>query len=94
MVKFCPHSDHTHSNGDSNYANSITGFDQVISSVRAARPKVIIEGLADGGTFNTFQMTSLYSTSNTVDNIDCYATRQGNKKQKQNKNKNKNKNKT
>ena len=37
----------------------------------------MIEGLADGGTFNTFKMASLYSTANTVDNIDCYATRQG-----------------
>ena len=40
MVKYCPHEDHTHSYGDSNYANSVTGFDQVIARVRAARPKV------------------------------------------------------
>ncbi len=40
MVKFCPHTDHTHSYGDSNYANSITGFDQVIERIREAKPNV------------------------------------------------------
>ncbi|MBC8075372.1 MAG: alpha-galactosidase [Chloroflexales bacterium] len=77
MVKRCTRSDHTHAPGDSNYSNSTLGLDQVIATVRAARPHVVIENCEDGGCMLTFQMARLYDTSITVDNIATYATRQG-----------------
>jgi alpha-galactosidase len=76
MVKRCPHSHHTHTPGDSNYANA-AGLDTVIESVRQLRPHIVWENCEDGGCMLTFKMARLYHTSITVDNIATYATRQG-----------------
>ena len=77
MVKRCLHTDHTHAPGDSNYANSHGGVDQVITAVRAAYPALVVENCEDGGCMMTYRMARLYHTSITVDNIATYATRQG-----------------
>jgi alpha-galactosidase len=77
MVKRCEKTTHTHTPGDSNYANSTQGLDVVIETVRRLRPNVIWENCEDGGCMLTYQMARLYYTTITVDNIATYATRQG-----------------
>ncbi|HXF61966.1 MAG TPA: alpha-galactosidase [Caldilineaceae bacterium] len=77
MVKLCHQQTHTHAPGDSNYANSTTGLDEVIETVRRLRPHVVWENCEDGGCMLTYKMARLYHTSITVDNIATYATRQG-----------------
>jgi hypothetical protein len=77
MVKRCGRTDHTHAPGDSNYANSHGGIDQVIAAVRAAYPALVVENCEDGGCMMTYRMARLYHTSITVDNISTYPTRQG-----------------
>lgn len=77
VVKRCTRTDHTHSPGDSNYANSTMGLDQVILAVRQAHPHLVWENCEDGGCMMTYRMARLAHTSITVDNIATYATRQG-----------------
>jgi len=77
VVKRCTRTDHTHSPGDSNYANSTMGLDQVIMAVRRAHPHLVWENCEDGGCMMTYRMARLAHTSITVDNIATYATRQG-----------------
>ncbi|MFM2310134.1 MAG: hypothetical protein RLY87_2256 [Chloroflexota bacterium] len=77
MVKVCHRDDHTHTPGNSNYANSQTGIDVVIGTLRAKYPHVVFENCEDGGMMMTYKMARLYHTSITVDNIGAYATRQG-----------------
>lgn len=77
MVKWCPKTTHSHAPGDSNYANSVTGIDEVIAAIRHERPHVVVENCEDGGCMLTYKMARLYHTSITVDNIATYATRQG-----------------
>jgi alpha-galactosidase len=77
MVKYCPHTHHTHAPGDSNYANSQLGIDVVIGTLRQRYPHVVFENCEDGGMMMTYKMAQLYHTSITVDNIATYATRQG-----------------
>ena len=77
MVKRCLRDDHTHTPGDSNYANSQHGIDVVIGTLRAKYPHVVFENCEDGGMMMTYKMARLYHTSITVDNIGAYATRQG-----------------
>jgi len=77
MVKYCPRTDHSHAPGDSNYANSQSGLDIVIGTIRAKYPHVVLENCEDGGMMMTYKMAQLYHTSITVDNIATYATRQG-----------------
>lgn len=77
MVKWCPSNEHTHHPGDSNYANSAQGLDEVIATVRRERPRLVLENCEDGGCMMTYKMARLYHTSITVDNIATYATRQG-----------------
>lgn len=77
VVKRCLRTDHTHAPGDSNYANSTMGLDQVIQAVRQAHPHLVWENCEDGGCMLTYRMARLYHTSITVDNIATYATRQG-----------------
>jgi hypothetical protein len=77
MVKYCPHTHHTHAAGDSNYANSQLGIDVVIGTLRQLHPHVVFENCEDGGMMMTYKMAQLYHTSITVDNIATYATRQG-----------------
>lgn len=77
VVKRCLRDDHTHAPGNSNYANSTTGLDQVILAVRQAHPHLVWENCEDGGCMMTYRMARLCHTSITVDNIATYATRQG-----------------
>jgi len=77
VVKRCMRADHTHAPGDSNYANSHGGLDQVIGAVRRAHPHLVWENCEDGGCMMTYRMARLCHTSITVDNIATYATRQG-----------------
>ena len=77
MVKACSKSTHTHAPGNSNYANSTQGLDEVISTVRRLRPNLIWENCEDGGCMMTYRMARLCHSSITVDNIATYATRQG-----------------
>lgn len=77
MVKRCERADHTHATGNSNYANSVQGLDEVITTVRRLRPQVVWENCENGGCMLTYQMARLYHTSITVDCIPTYATRQG-----------------
>lgn len=77
VVKRCLRTDHTHAPGDSNYANSTTGLDRVITAVRRAHPHLVWENCEDGGCMLTYRMARLCHTSITVDNIASYATRQG-----------------
>jgi hypothetical protein len=77
MVKACGKSTHTHAAGDSNYANSVQGIDQVIATVRRMRPHIVWENCEDGGCMMTYRMARLCHSSITVDNIATYATRQG-----------------
>lgn len=77
MVKCCSRTDHTHSPGNSNYANSQYGLDIVIGALRNRHPALVIENCEDGGCMMTYKMGRLYHTSITVDNIDTYSTRQG-----------------
>jgi alpha-galactosidase len=77
MVKYCPHTHHTHAPGDSNYANSQLGIDVVIGTLRQRYPHVVFENCEDGGMMMTYKMAQLYHTSITVDTIATYATRQG-----------------
>lgn len=77
VVKRCLRNDHTHAPGDSNYANSTAGLDQVIMAVRCAHPHLVWENCEDGGCMMTYRMARLCHTSITVDNIATYATRQG-----------------
>lgn len=77
MVKRCDREDHTHGPGDSNYANSQCGLDEVIQTLRRRHPSLVIENCEDGGCMMTYKMARLYHTSITVDNIDTYSTRQG-----------------
>jgi len=77
VVKRCLRSDHTHAPGNSNYANSTEGLDQVILAVRRAHPHLVWENCEDGGCMLTYRMARLCHTSITVDNIATYATRQG-----------------
>jgi alpha-galactosidase len=69
MVKRCLRDDHTHTPGDSNYANSQQGIDVVIGTLRAKYPHVVFENCEDGGMMMTYKMARLYHTSITVDNI-------------------------
>jgi len=55
MVKSCAKSNHTHNLGDSNYANSQSGLDQVLISIRQHKPDIILENCADGGTDLTYR---------------------------------------
>ena len=41
MVKFCDSTSHTHAPGDSNYANSVDGVDEIIRAVQAQTPGVL-----------------------------------------------------
>jgi alpha-galactosidase len=77
MVKKCHKQTHTHTPGNSNYANSTEGLDIVIETVRQARPQVIWENCEDGGCMLTYKMARLCHSTITVDNIATYATRQG-----------------
>lgn len=77
MVKVCHRDDHSHTPGNSNYANSQNGIDVVIGTLRAKYPHVVFENCEDGGMMMTYKMARLYHTSITVDNIGAYATRQG-----------------
>ncbi|MBP8292936.1 MAG: alpha-galactosidase [Caldilineaceae bacterium] len=77
VVKRCTRDDHTHAPGDSNYACSTEGIDQVIMAVRRAHPHLVWENCEDGGCMMTYRMARLCHTSITVDNIAAYATRQG-----------------
>jgi hypothetical protein len=77
MVKRCVKDTHTHTPGNSNYANSTLGLDIVVETVRGLRPPVIWENCADGGTMLTYKMARNYHSTITVDNIATYATRQG-----------------
>ena len=77
VVKRCLRTDHTHAPGNSNYANSTEGLDQVILAVRRAHPHLVWENCEDGGCMLTYRMARLCHTSITVDNIASYATRQG-----------------
>jgi hypothetical protein len=77
VIKRCMRDDHSHSPGDSNYANSTQGLDQVIMAVRRAHPHLVWENCEDGGCMMTYRMGRLCHTSITVDNIATYATRQG-----------------
>lgn len=77
MIKLCPKQTHTHAPGDSNYANSMQGLDQVIATVRQLRPQLVWENCEDGGCMMTYRMARLCHSSITVDNIATYATRQG-----------------
>lgn len=77
MVKHCTKSSHTHAPGDSNYANSTEGIDEVIATVRRLRPHIVWENCEDGGCMMTYRMARLCHSSITVDNIATYATRQG-----------------
>ncbi len=77
MVKSCPKTTHTHAPGDSNYANSMEGLDEVVATVRRLRPNFVWENCEDGGCMMTYRMARLYHSSITVDNIATYATRQG-----------------
>ena len=77
VVKRCTRTDHTHGPGDSNYACSTAGLDQVILAVRRAHPHLVWENCEDGGCMMTYRMARLCHTSITVDNIASYATRQG-----------------
>ncbi|MBI1298359.1 alpha-galactosidase [bacterium] len=77
VVKRCTRDDHTHAPGNSNYACSTQGLDQVILAVRKANPHLVWENCEDGGCMLTYRMARLCHTSITVDNIAAYATRQG-----------------
>lgn len=49
VVKRCLRADHTHAPGNSNYANSTMGLDQVIQAMRQAHPHLVWENCEDGG---------------------------------------------
>jgi alpha-galactosidase len=77
MVKRCMRGDHTHAPGDSNYANSQMGLDELWAGILAARPDLVLENCEDGGSMMTFKTASIFHTSITTDNADSLRTRQG-----------------
>jgi alpha-galactosidase len=77
MVKICNSAFHTHTPGDSNYANAIDGLDTILQTVQQSNPSVLWENCEDGGSMQTFHMVQRYVTSIANDSADALTTRHG-----------------
>jgi alpha-galactosidase len=76
MVKVCNRRSHTHGRENSNYENSVGGFDQIMAAVRQQAPQTSWENCQSGGRMMTYQMVRDFETSITADDTSALATRQ------------------
>jgi alpha-galactosidase len=76
MVKVCNRPGHTHNPANSNYANSVRGYDEIVAAVRRETPQVAWENCQSGGRMMTYRMVQSFATSATADEYSALTTRQ------------------